>query len=58
MAMPVYSAPDHRYASGYITPPWNSWINCSAEMIFDMTSAEVPDIYTSETHMTLLERCV
>ncbi|KAJ8594571.1 alpha/beta-hydrolase [Rhizopogon salebrosus TDB-379] len=57
MAMAMYGTPQHRYNSRDITPPWNPWSDGSAEMIFNKTSAGVPDVYTSQTDIHLLERC-
>ncbi|KAJ8589766.1 alpha beta-hydrolase [Rhizopogon salebrosus TDB-379] len=57
MAMVMYDTPDQRYTSGDITPPWNSWPRGFTEMIFNDTSTGVPNIYTSQTDMTLQTRC-
>ncbi|KAG0695772.1 Alpha/Beta hydrolase protein [Suillus ampliporus] len=57
MAMAMYETPDDRYTPGDITPSWNSWRNGYTEMMFNETSAGVPDVYTFKTDMALLERC-
>ncbi|KAG0693371.1 Alpha/Beta hydrolase protein [Suillus ampliporus] len=57
MAMAMYETPNHRYTPGDITPSWNSWRNDSTEMMFNKTSAGVPDIYPFKTDIALLERC-
>ncbi|KAJ8592162.1 alpha/beta-hydrolase [Rhizopogon salebrosus TDB-379] len=57
MAMVMYDTPDQRYTSGDITPSWNSWPRGFTEMIFNDTSTGVPNIYTSQTNMTLQTRC-
>ncbi|KAG0695774.1 Alpha/Beta hydrolase protein [Suillus ampliporus] len=57
MAMTMYETPDDRYTPGDITPSWNSWRNGYTEMMFNETSAGVPDVYTFKTDMALLERC-
>ncbi|KAG0695323.1 Alpha/Beta hydrolase protein [Suillus ampliporus] len=57
MAMAMYETPNDRYTPGDITPSWNSWRNDSTEMMFNKTSAGVPDVYTFKTDVALLERC-
>ncbi|KAG0698021.1 Alpha/Beta hydrolase protein [Suillus ampliporus] len=57
MAMAMYETPDHRYDTGDITPSWKSWHHGFTEMIFNVTSAGVPDVDRSTTDMALLERC-
>ncbi|KAG1732243.1 Alpha/Beta hydrolase protein [Suillus paluster] len=57
MAMTMYETPDDRYTPGDITPSWNSWRQGLTEMMFNETSAGVPDVYTFKTDMALLERC-
>ncbi|KAG0695327.1 Alpha/Beta hydrolase protein [Suillus ampliporus] len=57
MAMAMYETPNDRYTPGDITPSWNSWRNDSTEMMFNKTSAGVPDVYTFKTDIAVLERC-
>jgi hypothetical protein len=57
MAMAMSNTPDDRYTSGDITPSWRPWKQGLEEMVFNETSAGVPDVYTFKTDMTVLERC-
>ncbi|KAG2342022.1 alpha/beta-hydrolase [Suillus weaverae] len=57
MAMAMSNTPDERYTIGDITPSWRSWRQGFEEMMFNETSAGVPDVHTFKTDMTLLERC-
>ncbi|KAG0691864.1 hypothetical protein DFH29DRAFT_1074177 [Suillus ampliporus] len=57
MAMVMHETPDDRYTPGDITPSWTSWRNGSTEMMFNETSAGVPDIYPFKTDIAVLERC-
>ncbi|KAG1732237.1 Alpha/Beta hydrolase protein [Suillus paluster] len=57
MAMTMHETPDDRYTPGDITPSWDSWRHGFTEMMFNETSAGVPDVYTFKTDMALLERC-
>ncbi|KAG1753521.1 Alpha/Beta hydrolase protein [Suillus paluster] len=57
MAMAMFETPNDRYTPGDTTPFWNSWRHGPTEMMFNQTSAGVPDVYTFKTDMALLERC-
>ncbi|KAG0700092.1 Alpha/Beta hydrolase protein [Suillus ampliporus] len=57
MAMVMHETPDDRYTPGDITPSWTSWRNGATEMMFNETSAGVPDIYPFKTDIAVLERC-
>ncbi|KIK45295.1 hypothetical protein CY34DRAFT_22614 [Suillus luteus UH-Slu-Lm8-n1] len=57
MAMAMFGTPDHRYTPGDITLSWSSWRHNSTEMMFNETSAGVPDVYAFKTDSALLERC-
>ncbi|KAG2751792.1 alpha/beta-hydrolase [Suillus brevipes Sb2] len=57
MAMAMSNTPDDRYTPGDITPSWRPWKQGLEEMMFNETSAGVPDVYTFKTDMTVLERC-
>ncbi|KAG0695775.1 Alpha/Beta hydrolase protein [Suillus ampliporus] len=57
MAMVMHETPDDRYTPGDITPSWTSSRNDSAEMMFNETSAGVPDVYPFKTDIAVLERC-
>ncbi|KAG1767708.1 Alpha/Beta hydrolase protein [Suillus placidus] len=57
MAMAMFETPDDRYTPGDITPSWRFWRHDLTEMMFNETSAGVPDVYTFKTDSALLERC-
>jgi carboxylesterase type B len=57
MAMVMFETPDHRYTPGDITPSWKIWRQGFTEMIFNKTSEDVPQVYTSMTDMALRKRC-
>ncbi|KAG1779477.1 Alpha/Beta hydrolase protein [Suillus placidus] len=57
LAMAMFETPDDRYTPGDITPSWSSWQYDLTEMMFNETSAGVPNIYTFKTDSALLERC-
>lgn len=58
MTMAMFETPDDRYTPGDITPTWRSWRHDMTEMMFNETSAGVPDVYTFKTDSALLERCI
>ncbi|KAH7888188.1 Alpha/Beta hydrolase protein [Phlebopus sp. FC_14] len=57
MALAVAMDPNARLNDGDITPAWDTWGSEYAEMVFNKTVSDVPDIYAHPTDSALLDRC-